>query len=44
MAVDDAAYTRLVHLHSVKRQSSEAAEGLASFAEDAGGELGRRKG
>lgn len=33
MAVDDAAYTRLVHLHSVKRQSAEAAEGLASFAE-----------
>jgi methylglutaconyl-CoA hydratase len=33
MAVDDAAYKRLVHLHSVKRQSAEAAEGLASFAE-----------
>ena len=33
MAVDDAAYTRLVHLHSLKRQSAEAAEGLASFAE-----------
>jgi methylglutaconyl-CoA hydratase len=33
MGVDDAAYTRLVHLHSVKRQSAEAAEGLASFAE-----------
>jgi len=33
MAVDDAAYKRLVQLHSVKRQSAEAAEGLASFAE-----------
>src|SRR5437868_599802 len=33
MAVDDAAYKRLVHLHSLKRQSAEAAEGLASFAE-----------
>src|SRR3954465_8581184 len=33
MAVDDAAYERLVHLHSLKRQSAEAAEGLASFAE-----------
>jgi methylglutaconyl-CoA hydratase len=33
MAVDDEAYKRLVHLHSLKRQSAEAAEGLASFAE-----------
>lgn len=33
MAVDDAAYQRLVQLHSLKRQSAEAAEGLASFAE-----------
>jgi methylglutaconyl-CoA hydratase len=33
MAVYDAAYARLVHLHSVKRQSAEAAEGLASFTE-----------
>ena len=33
MGVDDAAYARLIHLHSVKRQSAEAAEGLASFAE-----------
>ena len=33
MAVDDDAYARLVHLHSQKRQSVEAAEGLASFAE-----------
>jgi methylglutaconyl-CoA hydratase len=33
MSVDDAAYARLVHLHSMKRQSAEAGEGLASFAE-----------
>jgi methylglutaconyl-CoA hydratase len=33
MAVDDAAYARLVKLHSAKRQTKEAAEGLASFAE-----------
>ncbi|GAB9111379.1 enoyl-CoA hydratase-related protein [Bradyrhizobium diazoefficiens] len=44
MAVDDAAYTRLVHLHSVKRQSSEAAEGLASFAETRAGNWGGGKG
>jgi methylglutaconyl-CoA hydratase len=36
MAVDDAAYDRLVQLHSLKRQSAEAAEGLASFAEKRG--------
>jgi methylglutaconyl-CoA hydratase len=33
MAVDDAAYARLVKLHSAKRQTKEASEGLASFAE-----------
>jgi methylglutaconyl-CoA hydratase len=33
MAVDDAAYKRLVKMHSAKRQTGEAAEGLASFAE-----------
>jgi methylglutaconyl-CoA hydratase len=33
MAVDDAAYKRLVKLHSDKRQTKEAFEGLASFAE-----------
>ena len=33
MAVDDRAYARLVKLHSAKRQTKEAAEGLASFAE-----------
>jgi methylglutaconyl-CoA hydratase len=33
MAVDDAAYKRLIKMHSAKRQTGEAAEGLASFAE-----------
>jgi methylglutaconyl-CoA hydratase len=33
MSVDDAAYARLVRMHSAKRQTDEAAEGLASFAE-----------
>lgn len=33
MAVDDAAFKRLVKLHSDKRQTMEASEGLASFAE-----------
>jgi methylglutaconyl-CoA hydratase len=38
MAVDDAAYARLVRLHSAKRQTAEAAEGLASFAEKRAGQ------
>jgi methylglutaconyl-CoA hydratase len=33
MGVDDDAYARLVRMHSAKRQTSEASEGLASFAE-----------
>src|SRR4029079_13307963 len=33
MAVDDKAYSRLVKVHSDRRQTSEASEGLASFAE-----------
>jgi methylglutaconyl-CoA hydratase len=33
MDVDDPEYDRLVELHSLKRQTNEAAEGLASFAE-----------
>ena len=40
MAVDAAAYARLVHLHSAKRQTAEAAEGLASFAEKRAGRWG----
>jgi len=31
--VDDAAYARLVRMHSARRQTREASEGLASFAE-----------
>jgi len=33
MGVEDEAYARLVRLHANKRQTSEASEGLASFAE-----------
>ena len=33
MGVDDDAYARLVKMHATKRQTKEAAEGLASFAE-----------
>jgi methylglutaconyl-CoA hydratase len=33
MDVHDAAYTRLVRMHAAKRQTREASEGLASFAE-----------
>jgi len=37
MGVDDAAYARLVRLHAAKRQTAEASEGLASFAEKRAG-------
>jgi methylglutaconyl-CoA hydratase len=33
MSVDDEAYARLVKMHSDRRQTKEASEGLASFAE-----------
>jgi methylglutaconyl-CoA hydratase len=33
MSVEDAAYARLVKMHAAKRQTAEASEGLASFAE-----------
>ncbi len=33
MSVDDEAYARLVRMHSERRQTKEASEGLASFAE-----------
>jgi methylglutaconyl-CoA hydratase len=33
MDVDDAAYARLVRMHAARRQTAEASEGLASFAE-----------
>ena len=41
MAVDDAAYRRLVKMHSAKRQTKEASEGLASFAEKRAANWGR---
>ena len=33
MGVDDETYARLVRMHAAKRQTAEASEGLASFAE-----------
>src|SRR3954466_11764539 len=36
MGVDDTAYARRVRMHSARRQTAEAAEGLASFAEKRG--------
>jgi methylglutaconyl-CoA hydratase len=42
MGVDDAAYARLVRLHAAKRQTGEATEGLASFAEKRAADWGGR--
>jgi len=33
MGVDDETYARLVKMHAARRQTSEASEGLASFAQ-----------
>jgi methylglutaconyl-CoA hydratase len=33
MGVEDATYARLVRMHAARRQTGEASEGLASFAE-----------
>jgi methylglutaconyl-CoA hydratase len=44
MAVDDAAYARLVKMHSARRQTKEASEGLASFAEKRAANWGGGKG
>ena len=33
LSVEDGAYARLVRMHAAKRQTFEASEGLASFAE-----------
>ena len=33
MGIEDAAYARLIRMHAAKRQTGEASEGLASFAE-----------
>jgi methylglutaconyl-CoA hydratase len=43
MSIDDAAYARLVRMHAAKRQTPEAAEGLASFAEKRAGSWGAGK-
>jgi methylglutaconyl-CoA hydratase len=37
MAVDHEAYARLVRMHSARRRTAEASEGLASFAEKRAG-------
>lgn len=37
MSADDPAYARLVRMHAARRQTAEAAEGLASFAEKRAG-------
>jgi len=41
MRVDDAAYARLVKMHSDRRRTAEASEGLASFAEKRAGRWGK---
>ena len=43
MSVDDPAYARLVTIHSAKRRTAEAAEGLASFAEKRSARWGVRR-
>ena len=43
MSVDDDSYARLVRLHSARRQTPEASEGLASFAEKRAGNWGAGK-
>jgi methylglutaconyl-CoA hydratase len=37
MGVDDEAYARLIRMHAARRQTAEASEGLASFAEKRAG-------
>ena len=43
MAVDDEAFAKLVRMHSARRQTAEASEGLASFAEKRAGNWGTGK-
>jgi methylglutaconyl-CoA hydratase len=43
MGVDDEAYARLVKMHAAKRQTTEASEGLASFAEKRAANWAARK-
>jgi methylglutaconyl-CoA hydratase len=42
MSIDDEAYARLVRMHAAKRQTEEASEGLASFAEKRAGNWARK--
>ncbi len=42
LSIDAAAYARLVRLHAAKRQTKEASEGLASFAEKRAGNWARK--
>ena len=42
MGVDDDAYARLVKMHAAKRRTTEASEGLASFAEKRGANWARK--
>jgi len=41
--LDDAAFTALIESHAAKRQSAEAAEGLASFKEKRAAKWGPQK-
>jgi methylglutaconyl-CoA hydratase len=43
LSVDDEAYARLVRMHAARRQTAEASEGLASFAEKRAGNWGAGK-
>ena len=43
MGVEDAAYARLVKMHAAKRRTTEASEGLASFAEKRAANWAARK-
>jgi methylglutaconyl-CoA hydratase len=43
MSVNDEAYARLVKMHAAKRQTAEASEGLASFAENRAANWGAGK-
>jgi methylglutaconyl-CoA hydratase len=43
MSVEHEAYARLVRMHAAKRQTSEASEGLASFAEKRAADWGAGK-
>jgi methylglutaconyl-CoA hydratase len=43
MGIEDTAYARLVRMHAAKRQTGEASEGLASFAEKRAANWGKGK-